>query len=167
MDASELITNAVKNYGDAVLHMCYVYLKDYHLAEDVAQETFIRVYKAYLKTGDIQKLNKAYISKTAINLCKNQMRTKWFQKVILVSSDQICSPMVCEEVDDRSGEILEEIMKLRPKYKEVVLLFYYQELSISEISECLKLTESAVKVRLTRARKQLSISLGDYKHESH
>lgn len=167
MDASELITNAVRNYGDAVLHICYIYLKDYHLAEDVAQETFIRVYRAYLKTGDIQKLNKAYISKTAINLCKNQIRTKWFQNVIPVSSFKSCSPMGCEDADDRNGAILEEIMKLRPKYKEVVLLFYYQELSISEIAECLKLTESAVKVRLMRARKQLSISLGDYKDESY
>ena len=47
MPAEKIISELITEYGDSILRMCYVYLKDYHLAEDVTQETFIQVYNNY------------------------------------------------------------------------------------------------------------------------
>ena len=44
MPEEKIISELITEYGDSILRMCYVYLKDYHLAEDVTQETFIQVY---------------------------------------------------------------------------------------------------------------------------
>ena len=63
--------------------------------------------------------------------------------------------------------LLQEIMRLKPKYKEVVLLFYYQDMKISEIARVLNAPESTVSVRLKRAREQLKKRLeGWYAEET-
>ncbi|MEA4986879.1 MAG: sigma-70 region 4 domain-containing protein, partial [Anaerovorax sp.] len=59
----------------------------------------------------------------------------------------------------KDDTVLNEISKLKPKYREVILLFYYQELKVKEIVAALNITESAVTVRLSRAREQLKKSL--------
>ena len=45
--SDELLSKLIAEYGDSILRMCYLYLKDYHLAEDVVHETFIQVYNHY------------------------------------------------------------------------------------------------------------------------
>ena len=57
------------------------------------------------------------------------------------------------------NEVLNQISRLQYKYKEVILLYYYQEMSIREIAQILNIKEGTVKVRLQRARQQLSVQL--------
>ncbi|MDE7422876.1 MAG: sigma-70 family RNA polymerase sigma factor [Lachnospiraceae bacterium] len=150
----EYLTFLMNSYGDSVFRMCYAYLKDYQLAEDVAQETFIRVYQHYGEFHN-QSSIKTWIIQIAINLCKNQMRTHWWKnRVHQMFMD------VEEEADHYdsilNGQlILEEISKLSVKYREVILLYYYQELTISEIAKILDVKESTIKARLVRAREKL------------
>lgn len=164
MPAEKIISELITEYGDSILRMCYVYLKDYHLAEDVTQETFIQVYNNY-ESFQQQSSIKTWIIRIAINLCKNQMRTKWFS-----AKREEAFPILSYEEDydgiiDRE-QLITEIGYLRPKYREVVLLFYYQELSIKEIAELLDKKESTIKVRLKRAREQLKQALKeDYFYE--
>ncbi len=151
----EYLTFLMNSYGNSVFRMCYVYLKDYQLAEDVAQETFIRVYQHYDNFHN-QSSIKTWIIQIAINLCKNQMRTHWWKNRF---------HQVCLEIEEETTEcydsilngqlILEEISKLSVKYREVILLYYYQELTIPEISKVLDVKESTVKARLVRAREKL------------
>lgn len=77
-DMDEKLTFLMNHYGDSVFWMCYAYLKDYQLAEDVAQETFIQVYQHYGEFRN-QSSIKTWIIQIAINLCKNQMRTHWWK----------------------------------------------------------------------------------------
>ena len=72
-----VVVSLIAEYGDSILRMCYLYLKDYHLAEDIVQETFIQVYNHYDSFRQ-QSSVRTWIIQIAINLCKNQMRTKWF-----------------------------------------------------------------------------------------
>ncbi len=161
---NKMISDLMGQYADSVLRMCYLYLKDYHLAEDVTQETFIRVMKHYHKFRKESSV-KTWIMQIAINLCKNQMKTWWYKRQNFDDIPEIAFDACYDGYIDRQ-ELFQEISKLSPKYKEVILLYYYQEMSISEITAILKLKESAVKTRLFRAREQLKINFGEGKpHE--
>jgi len=164
MPAEKVISELIKEYGDSMLRMCYIYLKDYHLAEDVVQETFLQVYNNYDSFRQ-QSSVKTWITRIAVNLCKNQMRTRWFS---VKKEEEFPILSYTEDYDgviDRE-QLLTAIGNLRPKYREAVLLFYYQELSIKEIAGLLNKKESTVKVRLKRAREQLKQELKeDYFYE--
>lgn len=153
------LTILMDEYGDSVLRMCYIYLHDYQLAEDVAQETFIKVYEHYEEFQNKSSI-KTWILKIAINLCKNQMRTHWWK---CRSDKEITEVDTAEHYDtflDRRM-VLDEIGKLSTKYREVILLYYYQELTISQIASLLNEKESTIKARLVRGRKKLKPELAE------
>ena len=156
-DMDKRLAILMNEYGDSVLRMCYLYLKDYQLAEDVAQETFIRVYQHY---GEFKKQSsiKTWILQIAINLCKNQIRTKWLKTRSEYEIPEISEDGYYDSFLNRQM-VLQEISKLSIKYREVLLLYYYQELSISDISNMLGEKESTIKARLVRARNKLKPEL--------
>ena len=78
MPTEETIERLMNEYGDAVFRMCCVYLKDYHLVEDAAQDTFIKAMYAW-DSFRHQSSEKTWITRIAINCCKNMMRTNWFR----------------------------------------------------------------------------------------
>ena len=164
MPAEKVITELINEYGDSILRMCYVYLKDYHLAEDIVQETFLQVYKNYGSFRQDSSI-KTWITRIAINLCKNQMRTRWFS---VKREEEFPMLFYTEDYDgviDRE-QLITAIGNLKPKYREAVLLFYYQELSVKEIADLLNKKESTINVRLKRAREQLKEELKeDYFYE--
>lgn len=156
-DKKEIVTELIHEYGDSVLRMCYLYLKDYHLAEDVMQETFLTVLRKY-DTFRQQSSVKTWIIKIAINLCKSQMRTSWFATKKQDAFPELSFEENYDGMLDRAA-LITEIGNLKPKYREVILLYYYQELSIREIAEVLGQKEPTVKARLQRAREQLRMRL--------
>lgn len=157
---NEVLENLIQQYGNSVLRMCYLYLKDYHLAEDVTQETFIQVYEKY-GTFENRASIKTWIMQIAINRCKNQMRTQWFKRESLNVIPEIAVNDFYDEIF-KKGTLLSEIMKLPIKYREVILLYYYQELSVKEISIVLNVKTTTIMQRLKRAREQLKPHLEVY-----
>lgn len=151
--SKENIDAIVEEYGNSVLRMCYLYLKDYQLAEDVTQETFIKVYEK-IDTFRHDASIKTWIMSIAINLCKNQMRTHWFRRTSLEHFPELASKDIYGEIL-KNNVISMEIMRLQPKYREIILLYYYQELSVKEISTVLGMKEATVLQRMKRAREQL------------
>lgn len=145
----------IDEYGNSLLRMCYLYFHDLQLAEDAVQDTYIKVYQNRDKfKGSCSE--KTWITGIAINVCKSHLRRSWYKR-LLFSSDLKQEPYHEEKIEDDT--ILKEISKLKPKYKEVILLFYYQGIKTKDIATALKISESAVTVRLSRARKQLKKSL--------
>lgn len=154
-DRSPDFQRIVTTYGDSLLRMCYLYLQDVHLAQDAVQETFLRVHKHYASyRGDAAE--KTWIIRIAINVCKNYLRSNWLRRVDVVASLKSIPVKDPEGYDDT---LIREIMKLPPRYKDVILLFYYQEMKIREIAEALGAPESTVAVRLKRARERLKKEL--------
>jgi len=145
----------IRQYGDSLLRMCCLYLHDLQLAEDAVQDTYIKVYRRW-DTFKGKSSEKTWITSIAINVCKSRLRSSWYN-MMLFRGEQKKEPFYEDKIKDDT--ILNEIAELKPKYREVILLFYYQELKIKEIAAVLKLTESAVTVRLSRAREQLRASL--------
>ena len=145
----------VSEYGNELLRMCYLYLHDLHLAEDAVQETYIKAYKNW---GSYRRdcSEKTWITAIAINVCKSYLRSSQYKHWLYLTNQNYESSYEDKIKDDT---VLKEIAELKPKYREVILLFYYEQLKVKEIASILHITESAVTVRLTRAREQLKISL--------
>ena len=143
----------ITEYGNCILRLCYFYLQDMSLAEDAMQETFVKVYKQYA-TYRQESSEKTWITRIAINTCKDIRRSTWFKRVDRsVSLDTIPEPHY--EYDPADDTLIQEVMKLQPKLKEVVLLKYYQNLSFQEIAETLQLPVGTVSTRMNTAKKKL------------
>lgn len=144
-------------YANHLLRTCFIYLGDRALAEDALQDTMIKIYRNY---GGFREasLEKTWVTRIAINVCKDYLKSSWLKKVDVVSNLFEISTVdeITKEVDD---SLIEQIMKLPVKYKEVILLYYYDEFSAIEISDMLHVSISNVTTRLNRARKRLKIEL--------
>jgi RNA polymerase sigma-70 factor (ECF subfamily) len=155
-DINTTITELMNLYGNDILRLCFLYVKDYHLAEDITQETFIKVYQK-LDTFKNQSSIKTWITRIAINGCKNALSRAIKE---ITSIEDIIIPYNEDFSKNENTQLLsEEVSKLPKKYFEVIMLFYYQELSIKEISYVLKIPQSTVKTRLKRAKERLKSNL--------
>jgi RNA polymerase sigma-70 factor (ECF subfamily) len=156
MPAEKLSNRLINEYGDTILRMCFLYLKDYHLAEDAAQETFIKAVRNY-DSFEQKSSEKTWLIKIAVNCCKNIMRSRWFRFDFLNIDEY---PNVIESNCEINNVILKDtvskaIMKLNVLDREIIILHYYQELALKEISSMIGKSENAVNQRLFRARKKL------------
>ncbi|WP_300261075.1 sigma-70 family RNA polymerase sigma factor [Clostridium sp.] len=135
-------------------------------ALDATQETFIQIFKSIDTLKDENKLN-AWINKIAISKCsyiisKNK-RLVLLQDNINEYDYAINEYIVCEEVnpeivicdDERKKFILDSVNKLSEKKRIVILLYYYSDLKIEEISEILEIPVGTVKSRMNNAKKDL------------
>ncbi|GCD11175.1 sigma-70 family RNA polymerase sigma factor [Clostridium tagluense] len=164
-DIHKEIERLINCYGDDVLRVAFLYVKDRNKAEDVFQEVFIKVFKKY----DSFKGNsseKTWIMKITINVCKDYFKSFWIKRVLLNShgdyDSEICNEQYdAESLDDtiiksiESRELLHQVMNLSIKYKEVIILYYYEEFNTREISEMLKIPEGTIRTRLFRGRELL------------
>jgi RNA polymerase sigma-70 factor (ECF subfamily) len=161
------IEKLIDEYGNDVLRISYIYLKDKHLAEDAFQEVFVKVYNNLSKFHGNSTI-KTWILTITMNTCKDILRSSWLKRVILHENMKLINYNTDTNLDSpeenvikklQYKELLEEVMRLPKKYKEVVLLFYYEEISTAEISKILNLPEGTVRSRLFRAREVLKINL--------
>lgn len=96
---------------------------------------------------------KAWIIRISTNICKDMLRSVWRKRVIKMEDIEIYYH------DSSDIHIMEEILNLSAKYKAVIYLYYFEDYTVKHISETLKITESAVKMRLKRGRDILKVKL--------
>ena len=123
-------------------------------AEDAVQETLVQYYTSGKEFENEQHI-RAWLLRVVINKAKNINRTFWKKnKCSLVDyMETLTFP------DFQSRDLFEKVMKLPDKFRIVIHLFYYEDYSVREIADILKLSESNVKVRLSRGRALLKDSL--------
>ena len=143
------LTRMMREHGDAILRMCYLHLKDVHLAEDAAQEAFLKAYRRMDSfRGDCAE--KTWLTGIAVNVCRDFLRTAWLRRVDRrVDITQLPECAQAEEYPDTT--VLTEVMALPAKLREVILLRYYQGMTIQETADALHLSVSAVKQRQKNA----------------
>ncbi len=153
------LVRMMQTYGDQLVGLCTGLLSDHSLAQDVVQETFIKAYQSLDRfRGENKGSERAWLTRIAVNLCRDQQRTRWFRFVDRsVSYDMI--PEQGETPDDTQQHIYQAVQQLSGKYREVILLHYYQDLQVSEMAQALGLSESSVYRRLESARQKLKILL--------
>ncbi len=141
----------IEKYSHMVYRMAYSMVKNPQDAEDIHQDVFVKyIMKKPVFEGEEHE--KAWFLRVTINMAKNLWRTAWKQKVVsLFDSDVEEQPEAMREEE----ELLEVVKRLPQKYRVVIHLFYYEELSIDEMADLLKEKPSTVRTQLTRARRQL------------
>ncbi len=153
----ERITRLMERHGRELKRLCFLYLKDLSLAEDAAQETFLKAYKA-LDSFRGESSEKTWLTRIAVNVCRDMQRSAWWRHVDRkVALESLPEPSDPPETPDPT--VMGEIMALSTRHREVILLRYYQEMEIADIATALSIPEGTVKSRLGRAREKLAKKL--------
>lgn len=154
-----IIERMMEQYGTAVYRMCYVYLRNQSLAEDAGQEAFIKAYRNLDSfEGKHGNSEKAWLMRIAINTCKDYQRSNWFRNLYKTKAlDEL--PESAYQADEHDRTVTEEIMQLPTKLKEIVLLYYYQDMTYDEIALALGVSKTTVFQRLKKAKHLLKTKL--------
>lgn len=145
------LTSWVSAYSDGLLRLCFLQLRDHSLCEDALQETFIKAWKAMPKyeRANIQN-DRAWLCRIALNVCHDFQRSRWLRHVDAAHALESLPPaLTAVEPEDRT--LLLDVMNLPEKSRTVILLYYYQRLTMRDIAQVLHLDVSTVHARLKRA----------------
>ncbi|ALC85263.1 RNA polymerase subunit sigma [Bacillus sp. FJAT-22090] len=163
----EAIENIMNTYGTEIKKFIYTYLNNESDTDDVTQEVFVTV---YLKLSSFQGRSslKSWIYSIAVNKCKDYLRnnrlrqSKLIEKItnLTISSKIIDVPEEYKQSSIKEG-LFEKVIELPIKYREVIILYYFKELSIKEISFILNMKETTLQTRLLRARSKLKSLLNE------
>lgn len=147
----------MKEYGTRILRLVYLFVKDRSLAEDIAQEVFVKVYR-HLPDFRGESSIQTWLYRIAVNECKGHLRSWSFRNIFPRSIIQQAGYTTVEqsvmETEERA-DIARQVITLSPLYRQVIALHYYEDLTIAEIAEVLGTSEGTVRTRLHRARHQL------------
>ena len=162
----EELTQAYLTYGDMVYRLACIKLKDRVKADDIQQDVFLTLVR-YSDRIRSQEHLKAWLIRVTVNACHKQFRSFWEKKTVYFDDqkekpdegqkgESPGEPAAEEPPDDLNGELTAEAVAALPDTSRVVIhLFYYENLSVRQIAQALRLSEAAVKTRLSRARDTL------------
>ena len=150
----------MEQYGSSLLRMCALYLKDADLAQDAVQETFIRAYR-HIEDYRGESSERTWLMAIAINVSRDMLRTAWFRHQSR-STDIDTLPEKPAEFELPDNTVLTEVMHLPAKYREVVLLRYYEGLKLKEVASALGLSDGRVRSRLNKANELLRDRLKEW-----
>ena len=151
----------VEQYGDEMYRVAYLYLGQKEQAEDAVQDAFIKIYKA----GDGSRICKTFVMRVLTNTCKDYLKSGWSKKVNLV--DSVPQEAFRNDDYDESGALREAVLVLPIKYREVILLRYYENMPVGEIARVLGIPQPTVSIRLKRAYNQLEKRLEGISREDY
>ena len=142
------ITEIYNRQADTVYRICYSFLRNTADTEDIVQETFLRMIRSSVAFQS-EEHEKAWLIRVTVNQCKDLLRRRkiraWlpFDELPEMAAPETGSP------------VLDAVAVLPDKYREVVILYHLEEMSVRETAAALTLSESAVKMRLARAREMM------------
>lgn len=152
LNNEEYLKNIMSRYGTQLKRYAYMMVKDEHLAEDVVQKTFINFYYS-LNNYRRDSSEKNYLYTILTNECRQIKRKSWFRRENRNNYEDVKNEFQYNEEDSLDKiAVADCLAKIKPKYREIIILYYYQKFSVADISEILNLTNSAVKSRLKYAR---------------
>ncbi len=177
-DKKRVFDSLVKQYEKRIYNVAYRMLGDAESAADVTQETFINAWRHFDKFRGESSLG-TWLYRIATNLCKNKLkqrkRRRQFESYSLdapvETEDDFVTPQVADErrnpekvatQHELGRQVAANLLKLKPEFREMIILRDLQHLSYEEICEVTGLSLSAVKSRLLRARRQLQQLLLPY-----
>ncbi len=165
----------VRRYSSRMVNVAYQVLGNRELAEDVAQETFLRAYKSAARYRQISKFS-TWLYTIALNLCRNELRRRKFKtyslegmaerdedsKIRVDIPDEKTQPDLDMERKEAGTLVRQALERLPEKFKTPLVLRDIQELTYEEISKILNLPEGTVKSRINRGRLRVKEILKPY-----
>lgn len=162
-EKESILSTWMLEYSPMVLRTAFYYVKDQMVAEDIAQEVFLR---AYRKMDDYRgdASVSTWLYRITVNACKDHLRSWSHRKLILTQtfqdreSDETTEQEVLRRLHE--NDLVQKVMELPVKYREVIVLHYFEQLKSREIAEMLNLKESTVRVRISRGLVKLKDQFG-------
>lgn len=155
MNEDEYIS-AVRRNSQRLFLIALSFTKNKDDSEDIIQNVFLKLWKNSGTFEDETHLEK-WLTAVCVNECRNYLKTPFRKRCV-----ELCELTDTIEFDStQNSDVFNAVMSLPQKERTVIHLFYYEDLSVKEIAELLKQSNSAVKTRLHRARKNLKEMLGD------
>jgi RNA polymerase sigma-70 factor (ECF subfamily) len=157
VDRAQLLRELMEAHGNDVVRTVYLYVRDRHAAEDIAQDVFVKVYD-HLDTFRRDSSYRTWILRIAANAAKDYLRgaarrTIPVEDVAATSTAPSVEQTLIGRARDRA--LWQAVMALPDRYRESVWLYYAQDLTVEEIAQVTKSTVSSVKTRLHRGRELL------------
>jgi len=149
----DCLEDTIEKYSDMVYRLAISQMKNKSDADDVFQEVFFR-YVRKKPSFQSEDHKKAWLIRVTVNCCKSMHTSAWRKRTVSLNGYMAYMP---EEQRDFSRELL----RLPQKYLAVIHLHYYEDMSVNEISKAIGKSPSAVKMRLSRARKMLKGIFGE------
>lgn len=147
-------------YGDELQRLCFLMLSDHALAEDALQDTFLKAFQAHAKFKG-ESSEKTWLTRIAVNCCHDLRRKSWFKRIDW-SAELASIPDTADHYAQVDDTVAREVLCLPPKYRDPVLLFYYQNFDTKEAAEILGIPQSTALTRLRRARLLLKDALKEW-----
>lgn len=150
-----------EKYLDCIYRVAVNGCKHHADAEDVVQNTFVKLWERTESFTDEEHARK-WLIRVAVNECNSLWRSGWKRRTAYLEELTAESAGQVEEPAYRMAEksaLYYAVQELPPKYRQIVYLHYYEEYSIRDIAEMMKLSETAVKTRLLRARQKLKSAM--------
>lgn len=141
-----------KQHQNSIFRTCYMILKDFQLAEDATQETF---YKVYCKLHTFRRKSdvKTWVTRIAINVCKDKLKKKSASEIV---TDEFFLPEPAWSGDsDEKIMLTKAVTDLELPLREVIVLYFYRDLTQKEIAKALKIPLTTVNYRLRTAKDTL------------
>jgi len=168
------IEKIIAEHGDYLLKVAYLYVKNEATAEDIVQDVFIAFYQKQEQFRQESSL-RTYLVKMTVNRSHDYLRSWKSKRLTLFEKITGRTTAVTPEKEflakSTKRELVEALFTLSVAYREVLILYYFEEMTTVEIAQLVSCPEATVRTRLQRARKQLAVAIGDYdwevlRHES-
>lgn len=154
MRSEQEVNRAIDRYADTVTRICMLHLKNRSDMEDIFQEVFLKYATSTLEF-ESQEHEKAWIIRVTINKYKDLLKSFFRSRTVPI--DEL--PFLQSEKSDHAEGVMEAVLSLPKKYKDVVYLYYYEGYSAVEIAEMLNKNANTVYTLLARARNMLKEKL--------
>lgn len=175
----------IEEYGDMLFKLSFVRLQNIQDAEDVVQDVFYQ-YLKHLQDFQSPEHEKAWLLKTTVNACRKVWRSAWRRHQAdvrpaqdgdealdgcgrgMAAGSYDVAPGMSEPEEtavrrEESTRLMEAVLSLPPRYRDVIHLFYYEDFSVKDIARITSRRESTVTSQLTRGRELLRKTLkGEY-----
>lgn len=154
------INRAVDEYADMVRRLCMLHLKNYADTEDIFQTVFLKYALSSIEFEN-KEHEKAWLIRVSINACKDLLKS--FFRRNTVSIHQLIEQPAPQDQD--YTDVLEAVLSLPKKYKDVVYLYYYEGYTAPQISKILGKNVNTIYTLLNRSKKILKAQLGGSEYE--
>ncbi|MBF0705430.1 sigma-70 family RNA polymerase sigma factor [Alkalihalobacillus hwajinpoensis] len=157
-ERNEIVREFIDDFAEQIKRLAYTYVKNWAVADDITQEVFISCFKN-IEHFRGESSYKTWLFKITVNRCKDYLKSKWFRSMVPFRGDEKVE--VAAGLDEilvqksEGEEISQKVLSLSVKYREVIILFYYEDLGLQEIEELTGIKTETVKTRLRRAKLQL------------
>lgn len=155
MRSEQEVNRAIERHADTVRRLCMIHLKNYADTEDIFQTVFLK-YVLSSVSFENEEHERAWFIRVTINACKDLLKN--FFRSHTVSIDEVLEQPV--EIQEDNREVLEAVLSLPARYRDVVYLYYYEEYTTPEIGKILGKNVNTIYTLLNRAKKILRKKLG-------